>query len=47
MMKAIKGTKLFLPEDLERINWCRRYLEVLTLANVVMGDRERVCPCDF
>ena len=46
-MKVIKGTRLFLLEDLEQINWCRRYLEVLTLVDVATGDGERVHPCCF
>ena len=37
LMEAIKGTKLFALEDLERINQCWQHLKVLTLANITTG----------
>ena len=42
LMEAFESTKLFEPEDLERINQCRRFLEVLTLVDVATGDGTRI-----
>ena len=47
VMEAIEGTKVFTPEQLERINWCQRHLQVLTLVDIATSDGKRVCPSCF